>query len=64
MEKSKDQWEERTPQYGMGAIPKQPHPDPLVYVTDSHRQSPASASSTWPLAAQVDETDPVKKPNK
>ena len=55
---------ERTPGHGMGAIPKQPYPNPPAYATDTHRKLSASASSALPLAAQVDEPDPVKEPNK
>ena len=35
-----------------------------MYATDTHRQLSASASSNPPQAAQVDEQDPVKEPNK
>ena len=64
VEESKDQWEVQTLWHGMGAIPKQPHPIPPAYATDTHRPSSASASSTPPLAAQVDEPHLVKEHNK
>ena len=60
MEEIRDCWEERTSQCGTGAISKKPHPNPLAYAADIHRQSSASASSVLPLAAQVDEPDPGK----
>ena len=48
----------------MGTIPEQPCLNQPMYAIDTHRQLSASASSALPLAAQVNEPDLVKKPNK
>ena len=64
MEEGEHWQEERAPQCGTGAIPKQPCPNPSAYATGTQRQLSAPASSALPPAAQAEEPDPVKEPNK